>query len=110
MRDSLEGQEAADSKTFAELLKSAKDAGWEPTDAAIPIIEEKIGMEMRRSVQPAAPELAPPKAGAEDEVDPEGELETMAGGATGEGGWCILALAAETGPGQWSRPCIRQHR
>ncbi len=42
------GLSAEDARTFAELLKTAKEAGWEPTDGAIPAIEDKLGIEVRR--------------------------------------------------------------
>ncbi len=43
------GLSAGDAKAFADLLKTSKEAGWEPTDGAIAIIEDRLGLEVQRS-------------------------------------------------------------
>ena len=50
------GLNTDDAKTFADLLKTAKEAGWEPTDGAIPVIEDRFGIEVRRCATPALPD------------------------------------------------------
>jgi hypothetical protein len=53
----------ADATDFATLLKTASDSGWEPTDASIPVINEKLGLEMQRKAAAQAPK--------ETEEDPD---------------------------------------
>lgn len=41
-----------DAATFATLVKTMSDAGWEPTDEAIPSVEEKTGLQWQRKALP----------------------------------------------------------
>jgi len=43
-----------DAATFASLLKTLSDAGWEPTDEAVPTLQERFGISVQRK---AAPQL-----------------------------------------------------
>jgi phage gp29-like protein len=42
------GLSAEDALLFATLLKTIGDAGFEPTEEAIPVVQEKLGIEVRR--------------------------------------------------------------
>ncbi len=44
-----------DAKTFADLLESLALAGWEPTDEAIPTLQERFGIPVQRKAAPAQP-------------------------------------------------------
>ena len=48
IRVQIGGLSPSDATAFATLLKTASDSGWEPTDASIPVINEKLGIEMQR--------------------------------------------------------------
>lgn len=95
------GLSPADAKTFAELLKTTKEAGWEPTDGAIPVVEEKLGIEVQRVQTPAplpgAPGdedlRSPTEAGANDQ-DKKG-LEGLAARRRGSRGGVALLSATQ---------------
>ncbi len=70
------GLSADDAKTFAELLKTARDAGWEPTDNAIAVVEDKLGIEVRRITPPAVDAMQHTAANV-DEADKRSETEAV---------------------------------
>ena len=43
-----------DAKTFATLLKTLSDSGWEPTDEAVPTLQERFGIPVQRKASPVA--------------------------------------------------------
>jgi phage gp29-like protein len=85
IRVMLGGLSTADASTFATLLKTTSEAGFEPTDAAMSGIEAKLGFAVQRK---AAPEALGPQFGpgtkdqgpgteeTEEEAD-DGEIETL---------------------------------
>jgi phage gp29-like protein len=52
IRVMLGGLSTADAATFAGLLKTTAEAGFEPTDDALPAIEEKLGFAIQRKAPP----------------------------------------------------------
>jgi phage gp29-like protein len=66
------GLSDADAKTFADLLKTMSESGFEPEDDSLPIINERTGIAWKRKTPP--PALALPGApGQLAEDDEEGE-------------------------------------
>ena len=92
IRVMLGGLSPADAAAFAALLKTTAEAGFEPTDEALPAIEEKLGFAVQRKAAPVA--LAPGDQGPggndqgpgtkdqgpgdnEDTEEETGEIETL---------------------------------
>ena len=53
-------EDAGDAKEFAETLKTAGDAGFEPTDEAVALVSQRLGFEVRRKASPQPPALPGP--------------------------------------------------
>lgn len=67
------GLSADDAKTFADLLKTMSEAGYEPTDEALPTVEEKTGLQWQRKAVPdplANTAFGNPNSGIDDN-DPD---------------------------------------
>ena len=76
-----------DAKTFADLLDTLSQSGWEPTDEAIPTLQERFGIPVqRKQAQPA-----PGMNGADDGEDGKKLVEKL------------RALSATPAPGSLER-------
>jgi phage gp29-like protein len=60
---SFGGLSDEDVQTFAGSLKTMNEAGWEPTDEAIPTINERLGIPMQRKAAPAMDAGIDPQTG-----------------------------------------------
>lgn len=79
------GSESADdAKAVSEMLESLSRAGLEPSDPALVVLSEKIGLEIQRSTRPMAPFCAPvpglqlysaPSLGQIDQIAASGAAE-----------------------------------
>lgn len=89
-----------DAKTFADLLNILGQAGFEPTDEAIPTLNERLGFPVQRKPLPAAPAPFPPMSGAApDLTELSARLTTFA---------AQQRMAGEMGvPAAWLNP-VRQ--
>lgn len=56
-----------DAKTFADLLKTLNESGWEPTDEAIPTLQERFGIPVQRKAQSSSDD-EDPEVGAADKL------------------------------------------
>jgi phage gp29-like protein len=93
-----------DAKTLAELLKLLKDAGWEPTDAAVPTLQERLGFEIQRVRVAPAGLLGGARANGAEEA---GSGEVRAARANGEeAGSGISRRDAETQRKEGTEPLM----
>ena len=49
------GLSDTDAQLFGDLLEKLSRAGWEPTDDAIPVVQERVGFAVQRKAAPLAP-------------------------------------------------------
>jgi phage gp29-like protein len=84
IRVSWGGLSDEDAATFANLLKVLGEAGFEPTDNAIPVLQDRLGLEIQRKAAPTGMENGELKMekGGKDKPEP-GEVETLSASHAG---------------------------
>lgn len=55
-------EDGQDAKAFAETLKTASDAGWEPTEDAVPVVSQRLGFPVQRKAATPPPTPGTPPA------------------------------------------------
>jgi phage gp29-like protein len=100
------GLSAEDATLFATLLKTIGDAGFEPTDEAIPVVQEKLGIEVRRKAADYTEivqqdDLDQPNATVPGDIDHDGDVDTLAVNRLGK----LIYFSA--GGGKRPRPALQ---
>jgi phage gp29-like protein len=73
------GLNTDNARQFADQLKTMKDAGWEPTDQAIPAVQDKLGIEVRRVAGAGTSSTAETPRHSAAEPQPKKEETPLAG-------------------------------
>lgn len=94
------GLSPKDAAEFATLLKTTSESGWEPTDDAIPVLEEKLGLSIQRKSTPSPQSpFSPPSPPSPSPKDDE-DIETLSVHRHGQ----LIMFTAGSGPNTHHAP------